>query len=77
LATVLGEITSRLGDLLVRRSSRQKPQDLDLALCETRRSLPPARDPMPGGAEDSLDHVRFKTPGASFRPEFSRRAIKH
>jgi hypothetical protein len=32
---------------------------------------------MPGGAEDSLDHVRFKTPGASFRPEFSRRAIKH
>ena len=63
LPAVLGEITSRSRDLLVRQAAREQPQHLDLARGQPRRPFAAARHAVAGGAEHRLDRVGVEAAG--------------
>jgi hypothetical protein len=67
LATVLGEITSNSATLLL---GIPRASSLSTSISrwgQAGRPFPPAGDAVPGGAQHSLNHIRFKAPGAGFR----------
>ena len=63
LPAVLGEITSRSGDVLVGQPARKQYEDLDFPGGETGRPFAAARDAVAGGAENRLDRICIKAAG--------------
>ena len=64
LPAVLGVMTRRCGDLLVREPAGQEPQHLDLARGQPGRALAPPADAVAGGVEHGVDRGAVHPPGA-------------